>query len=70
MQKSLHGACFAVAVYWISAATFSASCAASRHSQMRMRSPSAWSDQSVLGCSCGLFAISALAARSTRLEQR
>ncbi len=55
MQKSLHGACLAAARKWISAATFSASCAPSRHSHTRMRSPSAWSLHSVLGCSCGLL---------------
>jgi len=70
MQKSLHGTRRLVAMNWISAATFSASCSLLRHSHTRMRSPSAWSDHSVFRCSCGLCAISALAARSTRLEQR
>jgi hypothetical protein len=34
---------------WIWSATFSASCALSRHSHTRMRSPSAWSLHSVFG---------------------
>ncbi len=70
MQKSLHGIFLDVARNEISAATFSASCSLLRHSHTRMRSPSAWSLHSFFRCSCGLLAISALAARSTRLEQR
>ncbi|MNT30157.1 hypothetical protein D3C72_1659360 [compost metagenome] len=70
MQKSLHGTLRVCATNAISAATFSASCSLLRHSHTRMRSPSAWSLHSFFRCSCGLLAISALAARSTRLEHR